>query len=90
MQIMSIRPAPFGVGERTIALFDVELSPEVRVYNLALRRNGEGQLRTVSPNSQGRHCVTFSTGLSSKITAAAYAELNGGRPANDRNRTSAA
>lgn len=86
MKIMSIRPAPFGVGEKTLALFDVELSPECRIFNLALRQNSNGQYRIVSPNSQGRHVVTFSTNISAQITEAAVAALHGGQIANERSR----
>lgn len=79
MYLLSIRPAPKGVGESTLALFDVELSSECRIFNLALRKNSTGQYRIVSPNSQGRHVVTFSTNISAQLTAAAVAALNGGQ-----------
>ncbi|WP_374829653.1 hypothetical protein [Paenochrobactrum pullorum] len=89
MKILQIRPAPFGVGEKTLALFDVELSPECRIFNLALRKNSSGQYRIVSPNSQGRHVVTFSKNISAQLTEAAVAALHGGQVANVRNRFTA-
>lgn len=83
-KILSVRPAPFGAGERTIAFIDVEISENLRLYNLALRSTSGGRMRTFSPNAMGKHTATFTPALAELITQAAVAALpNGSNAAND-------
>ena len=81
--VLAIRPAPPGVG-RTIAHFDVQLTGEVRMFNLKLVRGFCGY-RVYAPSAYGSSVATFSPDLSDQLISAAEAAL-GEKPANDPNR----
>lgn len=82
MRILSIRPAPSG-GTGVLAVFDVELSPDVRLLDVVLHRNRAGQRRVWPPKVGDRRIITLSPALSDSIAAAAEAELRKA-DANDR------
>ncbi|MGU3495744.1 hypothetical protein ACLBXM_17020 [Xanthobacteraceae bacterium A53D] len=71
MRIISLRPA--GRGTPTLAHFDVELTPHLRLHNLALKRTANGQLRSFAPACRGRHAASFHPELGEQITSAAAA-----------------
>jgi hypothetical protein len=72
MHILSIRPE---AGPVPRARFDVEVAPDLRLYNLLLREVGSGRYRTYAPNAHGKHAVSFHPNLAEKITTAAVAAL---------------
>ncbi|MER9032412.1 hypothetical protein [Mesorhizobium sp. M0674] len=72
MNIIAIRPA---AGPKTLAYFDLEIGGHLRIYNLILRRNTEGKLRTVAPQACGKHAVTFLPKFAEQISQAAAAAL---------------
>lgn len=79
MKILSIRRAPSGVSANILAHFDVELTPEIRLYNLALRQYPDGNRSVAAPNAFSRRTATFSTDLAVRLTTAAataFKELN--------------
>lgn len=81
--ILAVRPTPVGAG-RTIAHFDVQLTGEVRMFNLKLVRGHRGY-RIYAPSAYGSSVATFSPDLSEQLIGAVEAAL-GEKPANDRNR----
>lgn len=58
MKIISIKPVPFGAGEKTRALFDVELDSGIKLYNLKLTRGSNG-LRVYGPRDHNGATITF-------------------------------
>jgi len=75
MKILAIRPA---AGPKDVAFFDVELSPQLRMFNLILRRGQHGGLRTYARKAAGKHAASFHPDLAEQITRAATAALRGG------------
>jgi hypothetical protein len=73
MHILSIRPAK--PGGKAIAFFDAEVSPGIRMFDLALRRGADGGLRVYAPNAFGRHCASFSADVVDELSALAHEEL---------------
>lgn len=88
MLILSIRPAPPGASSNTLAYFDAEVSPELRLYNLVLRQYPDGNRRTAAPNAHGRHTATFAPTLGERLTNAATIALRS-LQANEANRNAA-
>lgn len=86
MKIISIRPAPPGEG-KTLARFDIELTPELRMYDLRLVQTESGRRLTYSQNAAGRRTATFVGTLADEITTLASNAFNGGLNADDRTRT---
>ncbi len=79
MHILQIRPAPPGASGNTLAHFDAEVSADVRLYGLMLRKNTEGAFRVYAPNAFGKRVATFTPAFIERLTAAAaisYTELN--------------
>ena len=74
MRILSVRPTASG-GTGLLAFFDVEITPDVRVLDVALHRNRAGQRRVWPPKNGDRRVISFSPALSDSIAAAAEAEL---------------
>ncbi|RWE49275.1 MAG: hypothetical protein EOS79_07610 [Mesorhizobium sp.] len=72
MKVLDIRPAPPGVG-RTVAHFDVQLTPDCRLYGLRLVEAGGGRHLTYAPNSHGIRVATFTRELADQISRAASA-----------------
>ena len=75
MQILSIKRAPADASGATIAYFDAEVPPELRLYNLALRQFPDGNRRVAAPNAHGRHAATFTPALGQRLTEAATIAL---------------
>lgn len=69
-----------GVGRPVLAWFDVELEPGVRIYDISMRRNNEGNLRIFAPSAGDRRVVTFAPEFADEIISAAEAELEGLKP----------
>jgi hypothetical protein len=77
MNILNLRPTTGAGG--TLALFDVQLSPEIKMLDMALKRTGSGHLRVFPPSPRaGRPAAILSTPLLENITAAASAAFTGG------------
>lgn len=74
MKIISIRPTASG-GTGVLAVFDVELTPDVRVLDVVLHRNRVGQRRVWPPKNGDRRVITFSPELSQSIGDAAEAAM---------------
>ena len=74
MRISNVRR---GAGQPVLAWFDIEIEPGIRIYDIALKRNGAGQLRVFAPSPGSRHVVTFDIAFADQIIAMAEAELGG-------------
>jgi len=81
MRILSIRPAPPGEG-KTLARFDIELTPELRMYDLRLVQAADGRRLTYSQNAGGRRTATFVGDLADEISDLASKAFDGGLNAN--------
>jgi len=75
LHIMDIRPEPYSSGS-TIALFDVQLTPDIRLFNLKLIENPRGR-RVHAPKAFCASVATFSPALAEQLTRAASAALAG-------------
>jgi hypothetical protein len=75
MNIVALRPTG---GSKTLAWFDVELSPGLRAHGFELRRTADGRLKVISPRGNGKHAVTFTADVGTEITNAARIALSGG------------
>lgn len=73
-EILAIRPAPSGAG-RTVALFDAQVTEDVRLFNLRLVMTRDGRHLSYPPNAMGERAATFSPVLTTEITRAACAAL---------------
>lgn len=58
-------------GHRAIAVFDLQLTPEARLYGLRLLRMRDGRLLTFAPQSGARRVATFAAPLAERITSLA-------------------
>lgn len=74
MEVLSIRPEHGGGS--TVARFDVQLTPEVRMFGLRLVRVAKGY-RVYSPSAFGSNVATFAPALAEKLSRAALAALAG-------------
>lgn len=82
MKILSIRPEPPGAGN-TVARFDVQITSDLRLYNLKLVSTPSGHRRVYAASAFGANTATFSPALSAELIRAAMAAL-GGNTAHDR------
>jgi hypothetical protein len=73
MKILSIRPAP--PGGKTIARFDVELMPGVKLYDLKLIR-GERGYRVFGPSIGGGAAATFAPAIADKLVQLALGDVS--------------
>jgi hypothetical protein len=73
MRIISIRAVPPGTGD-TVARFDAEISPDVRLFNLKLS-GGDRGLRVYAPSAYGTSTATFSRELAGELIDAAIMAL---------------
>lgn len=76
MEILNLRP-PYRPQDE--ALFDVQIGPHLRIYNLALRRLPNGHHRVLAPNAAGKHSASFHPELANAIAKAVLAKLGGQR-----------
>ncbi|WP_165219527.1 hypothetical protein [Affinirhizobium pseudoryzae] len=74
MKIINVRP---GGRPKDLAVFDIEIGPHLRLYNLTLRKSPDGRLRTLAPNAAGKHSASFHPELAEQITRAAVAAMGG-------------
>jgi hypothetical protein len=68
---------PMREGSSTLARFDLELTEQVRIFGLHLKRSDDGRMRVFGPKSGGRHAASFHPTISEEITSAAIAALEG-------------
>jgi hypothetical protein len=69
--------SPGDAGTKLLAKFDVELTDEIRLYNMKLIENHAGRRLTYASSSGGQRNATFSIELNEKITHAAVAAFEG-------------
>lgn len=74
MKILSCRPEPPGSGN-VVARCDVELTQDIRVFNLKVSQRPAGGYSVYGPNAMGGRVITFSIELAQEIAAAALAAL---------------
>ncbi|WP_028748012.1 hypothetical protein [Rhizobium mesoamericanum] len=77
MEIVNLRP-PYRPQDE--ALFDLQFGPNLRIFNLALRRFSDGRYRVLAPNAFGKHSASFTPELAIEITKAALAAMGGAKP----------
>ena len=58
-------------GFETIAVYDAQISDDVRLYSLRLVKKPDGGIITWAPSSGGRRFATFSTELAIRLTKSA-------------------
>ena len=75
MRILRIAPEPPGGIGRTVARFDIELTPDVRLFGLRLTTRAAGGYSIYAPNAHGQRVATFSLKLVEQMTSAAIAAL---------------
>ena len=63
MKIQNVRRQ---AGQPIIAFFDIE-HDGLNIYDVALRRNGAGELRVFAPSPNSRRIVTFDRDLANAI-----------------------
>ncbi len=73
MKILEIRPVRYGNG-KTVARFDIELSPGVKAYDCKLV-DGDNGWRVFGPSIGGGAAVTFSIDIATKIAELVLGEL---------------
>ncbi|WP_130229041.1 hypothetical protein [Bradyrhizobium sp. Leo121] len=76
MKILDIRPSPPG-ERKTLARFDLELTPELRMYDLRLVQTESGRRLTYSQNAGGKRTATFVGTLADEVTQLASNALMG-------------
>lgn len=74
MKILSCRPEPPGYGN-VIARVDVELTDDIRAFNLKVSKRPDGGYAVFGPNALGGRVITLSRPLVTKIAEAAVAAL---------------
>jgi hypothetical protein len=79
MRIISCRPEPPGSGN-VIARADVEISDDIRCFNLKISKRPDGKFAVFGPNAMGGRVVTFSHLLAHKIGEAAVVALKETNP----------
>lgn len=82
MHILAIRP--HDGGGNTLAMFDAQLSPEVRMFGLKLVQTPRGY-RVYPPHTSTNNVATFAPAFADKLARAALAALSTGE-ARDTNR----
>ncbi len=80
MEILDIRPE--NGGGATIARFDAQLSPDIRMFGLKLVKTPRGH-RVYPPHTSTNNVATFAPIFAEKLIRAALAALNGEAESND-------
>lgn len=76
MRILNLSPvANDGGGMRTLAFFDLELTPDVRLYGLRLLEAPGGNRVVYAAQAGSRRTATFSRSLAEAITKLISTEL---------------
>lgn len=73
MRVVQLRPTGRATG--VVALFDLEVSNQLRLCSVELTRYPDGRMRSFAPRCRGRHAASFHPELASEITSAAAAAL---------------
>lgn len=69
MQILDFQLIDEPSGRhRAAAVFDLQLTPDCRLYGLRLLRMADGRLLTFAPQAGYRRVATFAAPLASEIT----------------------
>jgi hypothetical protein len=76
-----IAPQRDRTGHTCVGVFDVELTPDLRLYKLRLLRMRDGRFRTYAPYAGRYLAASFSPELAEKLTQMAVEAL--GDAAND-------
>ncbi|MDW9583466.1 hypothetical protein ACVII0_002936 [Sinorhizobium meliloti] len=74
MQILDIRPEPGGGN--TLARFDAQVTPEIRLFGLKLVKTPRGH-RIYPPHTNVHNCATFAPAFAEKLVRASLAALAG-------------
>lgn len=74
MEIISIRTDPGGGS--TVARFDAQLTPEIRMFDIKLVKTSRGH-RVYAPATSKSNCATFAPAFAEEIIRAALAALTG-------------
>jgi len=80
MRILDIRPDGYRTanGSKTLALFDLEVTGGIRIYNIAYRELPNGEKRVIAPNAHGKRAATFDLPTARELTrmaAIAYSDM---------------
>lgn len=78
MQILGIRKSPPGIDGKSVAHFDVQVTPFLRLYGLRLVRTDDGRYLTYAANSHGKPTATFSREFANELSRAASAAFSEG------------
>nr|WP_314095163.1 hypothetical protein [uncultured Shinella sp.] len=87
MRILDLKPAVGNGGGavKLVANFDLELSPDVRLFGLRLIEAADGRRLVYAANANGgRRSATFSPTLAAAITKAAASKFEGHDTANEQ------
>ncbi|WP_168340481.1 hypothetical protein [Rhizobium laguerreae] len=76
IEIINVRP-PWRTAD--LCVFDAQIGPNLRLFNLALRHLPNGHHRVLAPNAAGKHSASFAPPLANEIAKAALAKLGGQR-----------
>lgn len=72
MKILNLEPVTgHGGGMRAIALFDLQLTDDVRLYGLRLMEAPDGNRFTYAAQAGARRSATFARQFAERVTAAA-------------------
>ncbi|MEY9097375.1 hypothetical protein ABIA24_000284 [Sinorhizobium fredii] len=74
MEILEIRPE--HGGGNTLARFDAQLSPDIRMFGLKLVKTPRGH-RVYPPHTSTNNVATFAPAFAEKLARAALAALTG-------------
>ncbi|MGO7541848.1 hypothetical protein ACC680_25050 [Rhizobium ruizarguesonis] len=74
MHIISIRPET--TGGNTLARFDVQLTPDIRMFGMKLVKTPRGH-RVYPPNTSMNNVATFAPAFAESMICAALAALAG-------------
>ncbi|MFD1744049.1 hypothetical protein ACFSE1_01110 [Rhizobium helianthi] len=74
MKILSIRPC--DEGGNTLALFDAQLSDDIRMFGLKLVKTPRGP-RVYAPSTRASNVATFAPDFAAALARAAQAALYG-------------
>ncbi|MEF2557593.1 hypothetical protein VQ044_15125 [Aurantimonas sp. C2-5-R2] len=76
MEILAIRPEPPGTPSKRLAIFDAQLTPDIRIFGLKLVETPRGP-RVYAPRGGANAVATFAPAFAIELTGAAMAALDG-------------